>query len=352
MPKQLMKGGLFTDLHFGAKSNSVQHNEDCIKYLEWFCKNVQDDPEIDHVIFLGDWNQERSAIDILTSNYSQKGAGMLNDLGIPIYFIIGNHDLYKRHSREIHSIVQFEVFDNFIPIYEPTIIDNIGDGVLLCPFLFHDEYSTLAQYSHLKFWAGHFEFSGFVITGHNTKMKGGPDPQDFTKPTILSGHFHKRQTEKNITYIGNCFPTNFGDAGDNERGLATYDHESETLAFVNWEECPKYVSATLSELLEDPDLANGARVKCTVDVPIDYSEGSVIRKKFMDDYGLRAFNLEETAEIREALAETEVDEDIVEIESSNTNDMVCEMLGGIETKHIDNDLLITIFQDLQPDNND
>lgn len=349
---QLKKSAIFTDIHFGAKTNSEQHNQDCITYLVWFCDRVKQDPTIDHVLFLGDWNQERNAIDILTLKYSHEGASMLNDLGIPVYFILGNHDLYKRHSREIHSIVHFETFNNFVQIYEPTVVDEIGNGVMLCPFLFHDEYSTLSQYADIKFWAGHFEFAGFVITGHNTKMKGGPDPKDFTKPTILSGHFHKRQTEKNITYIGNCFPTNFGDAGDVERGLATYDHKTETLDFINWEECPKYISTTLSALLEDPSLADGARVKCTVDIPIDYSEGSIIRKKFMDDFNLRAFSLEETAEIREALAETEVDDDIVEIKTTNTNEMVCEMLDGIETKHIDSDLLIAIYQDLQPDTDD
>lgn len=342
-----------TDIHFGKKSNSVQHNQDCINYITWFCDQVQNDDTIDHVVFLGDWNEERSAIDILTLNYSHKGASMLNDLGIPIYFILGNHDLYRRHSRDIHAILHFENFENFIPIYEPTIVDEIGDGILLCPYLFHDEYKQLAKYNNVRFWAGHFEFAGFVITGYNTKMKGGPDPKDFIKPKhILSGHFHKRQTEKNITFIGNTFPMDFGDAGDTERGLATYDHKTETLAFINWDDCPKYLHTTLSELLDNPSLVDGARVKCLVDIPIDYSEGSIIRKKFMDDFNLRAFTLEETAEIREALAETEVDEDIVDIQSSNTNDVVCEMLGGIETKHIDNDLLITIYQDLQPDTDD
>jgi len=349
MTMTLKKSALFTDLHFGAKSNSVQHNEDCINFLEWFCKTVKDDPEIDHVIFLGDWNQERSAIDILTLNYSQRGAKMLNDLDLPIYFIIGNHDLYKRHTREIHSIIHFEQFANFIPIYDPEVRSEIGKkGMLLCPYLFHDEYTNLTEYSNIPIWAGHFEFSGFVITGYSNKMKGGPDPLDFKKPKlILSGHFHKRQTQKNITYIGNCFPTSFSDEGDTDRGMATYDHTTDSLDFVDWPDCPIYLDVNLSELLDTPDLANGARVKCTVDVPIDYSEGSLLRKTFIDQYNLRAFNLEESAEIREALAETEVDEDIVEIKSTSTNEMVCEMLQGIETEHIDNDMLVNIYQNLQ-----
>jgi len=36
---------------------------------------------------------------------------------------------------------------------------------------------------------------------------------------VFTGHFHKRQTANNITYIGNCFPHNYADAGDDERGM-------------------------------------------------------------------------------------------------------------------------------------
>jgi len=129
--------------------------------------------------------------------------------------------------------------------------------------------------------------------------------------------------------------------------MATYDHTTDSLEFFDWPDCPIYLNVKLSELLDDPNLADGARVKCTVDVPIDYSEGSLIRKTFVDQYHLRGFNLEESAEIREALAETEVDEDIVEVKSTSTNEMVCEMLTGIETEHIDNDMLVNIYQNLQ-----
>jgi DNA repair exonuclease SbcCD nuclease subunit len=345
---KLMKGGYFTDLHLGGKANSISHNEDCVNYVAWFCEQVKKDKDIDYIAFLGDWNQERSAIDILTLNYSHKCAKMLNELDLPIYFILGNHDLYRRHSREIHAIVQFENFSNFIPIYEPTVVDNIGDGVLFCPYLFHDEYKSLTKYSKIPLWAGHFEFEGFIITGYDIKMKGGPNPNDFSKTKqILSGHFHKRQTTKNITYIGNCFPTSFSDAGDSERGMATFNHSNNKLEFIDWPECPTYTITTLSALLENPKITKGARVKCTVDVPIDYSEGTVIRKKFIGDYDLRGFNLEENSEIRTAFEDTIVDEDIVTIQSTNTNDMICEMLGGIKTEHIDNQMLISIYQNLK-----
>ena len=30
------RAAIFTDLHLGEKSNSVVHNEDCVRYIDWF----------------------------------------------------------------------------------------------------------------------------------------------------------------------------------------------------------------------------------------------------------------------------------------------------------------------------
>ena len=73
-------------------------------YVDWFCAQVRSDPTIDHINFLGDWHENRSAINIATLKASLEGARRLNSLGLPIFFIVGNHDLYNRHNREIHSL--------------------------------------------------------------------------------------------------------------------------------------------------------------------------------------------------------------------------------------------------------
>ena len=47
----LKKAAVCTDIHFGKKTNSKVHNEDCIRFLEWFRDQVKKDPEIDHIMF-------------------------------------------------------------------------------------------------------------------------------------------------------------------------------------------------------------------------------------------------------------------------------------------------------------
>jgi len=346
--KTLKKGAFCTDIHFGKKSNSKLHNEDCIRYLEWFCEQVKADPEIDYVGFLGDWNENRSSLNIATLNYSYQGAKLLNDLGLPVYFVIGNHDLYHRHTREVHSIVPFAEFDNFIIIDQPTIVEEIEKKALFSPFLFHDEYADMVEYLKLPFWAGHFEFKGFLVTGYSIRMPTGPNPKDFKGPKhIISGHFHKRQVKGNIVYMGNCFPMDFGDAGDIERGMMTYDHVAQMYDFTDWADCPKYISMSLTSLLNgDAKIFPNSRVKCVVDVPISYEESTLIRDTFTEKYDLREFTLEESAEIQAAMSETEV-VDWDETEWVSTDELVLHMLGDIDTPHINNDMLVNIYTKLK-----
>ena len=99
---KLKRAGMFTDIHFGRKNNSKIHNEDCKNFINWF-KGQCLEYEVDHIVFLGDWFEERTAIDSLTSKYAMDCAATLNELDVPIYFIVGNHDLYYRDNREVFA---------------------------------------------------------------------------------------------------------------------------------------------------------------------------------------------------------------------------------------------------------
>jgi DNA repair exonuclease SbcCD nuclease subunit len=354
MEQKLIKTAAFTDIHWGAKANSLMHNEDCMRYIEWFCDNIKNDSEIDNIIFLGDWFENRSAINVSTMKYAYHGLQKINELGLPIYFIIGNHDLYYRHSRDIHSITSYGEFANLTIIDEPTTVNEIHNGVLISPYLFDQEYEGLKNYIDLDTWWGHFEFKGFVVTGYNVTMPTGPDSNEYIGPKyIFSGHFHKRQARDQIVYIGNAFPTNFGDAGDSGRGMMIYNHKNQDAEFKDWEDCPRYIKTTLSEILETPEsrkniLHPQARVKCVVDIPISFEESTYLREKFMVEFDLREFSMEESQEIRQAMTETESDIDWDNTELTSVNDLVLRMLNDIDTPHIDNEKLVSIYKNLKP----
>ena len=341
-PQTLQRSAMFSDHHWGAKGNSEQHNQDCLQYIEWFCLEARKN-NVDHVVFLGDWFENRSALNVSTLHYSYLGAKKLNDLGIPIYFIIGNHDLYHKHTREIYSTIFFNEFDNFIIITEPTIIKEIESEPLMCPYLFHNEYTTLVEYKNTTVWMGHFEFQGFIVTGNTIRLLTGPNPDDFEGPKyIFSGHFHKRQISKNIIYIGNTFPTTFSDANDSERGMMIYDYITHTPSFINWGDCPQYIKTSLSEILDgDISLPIKSRVKCLIDIPLNYEEYAELKQSFVANYSLREFAFEE-----EAITNlTEFDENDQQSNPLETTDeLIVRMLSDVNAPKIDNTKLIQTYQ--------
>lgn len=349
MGKKLNKCASFTDIHWGAKANSELHNQDCLRYVDWFIDQVKSDPEIDHIMFLGDWFENRSSLNIQTLKYAQEGFNRLRGLNLPFFFVVGNHDLYHRHTRDTYSPVVYKDFQNVVVVDKPIIVPHIGTGAMISPYLFHEEYPHLVEYLGLETWWGHFEFKGFVITGYNQIMQQGPNPEDFKGPKhIMSGHFHKRQAFMNVVYQGNTFPTNFGDAGDTSRGLMTFDHNSGDMLFYDWPDCPRYIKTSLSDLLDKSvTLYPEARVKCIVDIPVTFEESTYLRQKYTEDYKLREFQLEESLSIKEALSNTEVKVNWDEHELSSVNDLVIQMLKDIESDHIDNKMLAEIYQDLK-----
>lgn len=342
----LKKIAMWTDIHFGKKNNSIQHNQDCLDFTEWFCDKVKNDGEISHVFFLGDWFENRNAVNVMTLSYAQQALRLLNDLGLPVYIIVGNHDLYHRENRKVFSTKIFEEFSNVTMVSEPIIVE---DKILICPFLFKSEYPSLVKYNNLPYWFGHFEFRNFIITGSDRRMEHGPDHKQFEGPThIFSGHYHKRQANDNVIYIGNTFPSDYGDAWDDARGMAILDTRTDDVDFINWEECPKYRKVKLSDVLNDGTLVfpPKCRVRCVIDVDISYSDAQILREEMIKTVGLREFSLEENLlEKKDAIAGEEGLEDF---DLSSLNDAVIKMLqtGISGTTSIEPNKLIEIYSKL------
>lgn len=341
---KLKRAALFTDIHFGRKNNSDVHNQDCTNFITWFisqCKKY----EVDHVAFLGDWFEERDSVNSLTGKYAMDCAKMLNDMGIPIYFIVGNHDLYYRDNRNVFASYIYSGLENFVLIDEPLVVQETLVPTLYSPFLFEEEYGSLSKYFDIPIWMGHFEFKGFVLTGETFKKETGPDPDKFSAPEhIFSGHFHKRQSAKNVSYIGNAFPMDFGDINDNKRGMAIFDYESSEAQYIDWEDCPKYMRVTLSDVLADPSiLSENARVKCIADSDITYSENSEIKQRLIEDHDLREFIIEENMTV--TVTDGELTEE--ELETENTSSLVITLLGRVESPRIDTDTLIEMYKELR-----
>lgn len=342
-----MKLLCFTDIHFGARSNSDQHLQDCLDYIDWLC-GLAISQEATHIAFLGDWMENRNAINVRTLKYSQEAARRLNALDLPIFFIVGNHDLYHRSNRNVFSTDPFNDLKNFQVISEPV---ELTPELFASPFLFKDEYPLLAeQINAHKYVLGHFEFRNFVVTGHDRTLDHGPDASLFTGPKyLLSGHFHKRQVSKNIVYIGNTFPTSFGDAWDSERGAAFLNTASEELCFFNYDNAPLFYKTRLTDVLAgNVNFKPRARVRCLLDADIPYSDVQALREEMMESFELREFSVEEDiASKKDALSsglEIEGDLDLSSLDGT-VRQLITE--GVSPTATIDPEYLACLYEELK-----
>lgn len=339
----------FTDIHFGKKNNSNLHNQDCVDFIDWFCEQVKKEGDISHIGFLGDWFENRSAINISTLEYSYRALKKLNALGIPLFFCVGNHDLHKRHTRDVHSVNIFNELENFIIVDEPLVVQNI----LWCPFLFEDEYPSLAQHNDKDFWFGHFEFKGFRLTGNNRIMEHGPDHNQFSGPKkIFSGHYHCRQFNKNCTYIGNTFPMDYSDAGEDDRGMMILDVENkdnkdveECIKFIDWDDLPMYLKTDFSSIVDGTvEFRTKMRVKVTNDCGLAYSEVQEYREKLIEEHGLREMVIDNSI-ATDILTE---DGEELDTESKSVDEIVLESIESMEdTTTIKSKKLMKMYENLR-----
>jgi DNA repair exonuclease SbcCD nuclease subunit len=339
----------FTDIHFGKKNNSILHNQDCLNFIDFVCDSVKKDKEIDAIAFLGDWFENRNAINVETLNLASEGADKLNALGIPIYFVVGNHDLYQRFNRRVFATRVFKDKKNFVIIDHFVILN---DEILFSPFLFHQEYPQLAQFANkVKYAMGHFEFKNFVLTGTSNIMEKGPDHTAFDFFTfIFSGHYHKRQIKDNTIYIGSTFPMDYGDTGDRARGFCVLDTRNDDVNFFDWEGCPLYQRVLLSQIIDGAwEPAIGARVTCFKDIDISYTNAQDLRDAFIKTFDLREFRIDEKSqEKKDSLTESTEELDLDILTSSSLDDAIRQMIisGVQKTTTIDPERLSQEYAEL------
>jgi len=331
------KAAAFTDIHFGLKGGSRIHNSDCEDFVEWFCQQAKQEG-CETCIFLGDWHHNRATTDVSTMNYTVSNLERLSENFEQVYFILGNHDLFYKDKREINSIEFMRLFPNIVPIKDPFTQDD----VTILPWLVGDEWQRVPKIKS-KYIFGHFELPSFYMNAmvqmpdHGQLQRSHFVNQEY----VFSGHFHKRQHHANIVYIGNAFPHNYADSGDDERGMMILEWGG-TPEYRTWPGQPTYRTYKLSEIIDNPDKLLASKMHCrvTIDLPISYEEANFIKETFIPQYNLRELML-----IPEKV---EIDSNIqpVDINFESVDTIVMNQIEAIDSDAFDKSLLLNIYKNL------
>ena len=89
------KAAVFTDIHFGLKSNSRTHNSDCEEFIDWFIVNAKE-KGCETCIFCGDWHHNRNSLNLTTMDATIRSMEKLGKAFDKVLMFVGNHDLYYK----------------------------------------------------------------------------------------------------------------------------------------------------------------------------------------------------------------------------------------------------------------
>jgi hypothetical protein len=338
MSNLFKKVAVCTDIHFGLKSNSLVHNQDCADFIDWFIATARQNG-CETGMFLGDWSHQRAALNMQTLQYSLRSLEKLSAAFDRFYFIPGNHDLYYRDKRDIYSTEWARHIPNI-----QIVNDWFSDGdVVIAPWLVGDDHKRIPKMKG-QYMFGHFELPHFKMNA----MVEMPDHGDIKVDhfggfeRVFSGHFHLRQQKKNVNYIGNCFPHNYADAGDGDRGMMTLEWGSEP-EYHSWLGQPLYRVLKLSQVIDSAPniLVPNMHVRVELDIDISYEEANFIKDTFVKDYRLR-----EMALIPVKSTAVDLDMSPGEVKFESVDQIVTDQLTNIESEFYDPKLLLKIYQNL------
>ena len=232
-----MKIAIITDQHFGARKGSQFVHD----YFEEFYNNIffpyLEEHQIDTVIDMGDTFDNRRNIDLASLEWSKRVYfDKLQDRGITLHSIVGNHTAYYKDTNEVNTIdLLLSEYDN-ISVYSNTTEINIdGLDILLIPWINQEnekETYNLIKKTKCSIAMGHLELNGFTATpGHMMEHGASLEPyQNFEK--VYSGHYHTRSDNGKIYYLGNPYELFWNDVNQ-IRGFHIFDTSTKEHTPVN-----------------------------------------------------------------------------------------------------------------------
>lgn len=266
---------MITDIHFGCRANSVEWMDIQKNYFDNFFiplieKNYK---QGDILLVLGDIFDSRNSINIQVLNMAMDIFYKLSTIFTDgIIIILGNHDLYNKHTTEINSVRCLRFIPNIHIYEEPASITIGGVKFLLLPWRKNAEDERIVindmgpGHDYLLM---HTDVKGFY---HNKtqEITTGCDIALY-KPfkRVYSGHIHYSQRVSNINMLGSPFEITRSDR-NNMKGVTILDLATGDETFYKNDHSPKFLAFQFTDIIEHTPEKLKAKFKNNfVDIIID-----------------------------------------------------------------------------------
>lgn len=231
-----MRIAIITDTHFGEKNNHSKFLAHYKRFLEEQFFPTIKKQGIKYVFHGGDLFHNRQSIDVRAWQWTQRNfLDPLEDMGVTMYGVVGNHDAFYKSSLEINSPQEFlRHYSNFHFLSEPGTVNIGGVSFLLIPWIHSRNKDQVVQAitdSEADYLIGHLELAGFQMhPGVYSESGNGIEALLQKFKGVWSGHYHTQSQKGNIRYLGSPIEFNWNDVNDS-KGFHVYDTESDHLKF-------------------------------------------------------------------------------------------------------------------------
>ena len=231
-----MKVAIITDQHFGARNDSIAFLDFFQKFYDNTFFPTLDASGINTVLVLGDTFDRRKYVNFYALDRAKKMFfDKLEERGITVYMLAGNHDTYFKNTNEVNSPdLLLAEYNNIEVIDEPKTINVNGFEVCMLPWICPENYTqSLDEIKNTTstICMGHLEIAGFAMY-RGMESHEGFSAETFNKfDLVFSGHYHHRSNDRNIYYLGNPYELTWQDYND-PRGFHLFDFTTRQLDFV------------------------------------------------------------------------------------------------------------------------
>ena len=232
-----MKIPILCDTHFGFKNDAPLFRE----YFKRFFKEIFfpyiDQHNLKTIVHLGDLMDRRKYANIETLKYVRENfVQPLVDRDVTLHVMLGNHDVYYKNTNNVNSIRELYANVDNVKIYETFQDVQIGDmqfGVI--PWICSDNHDQFLQWLKTSTSAvavGHLELQGYEVL-RGIRSEEGLSSNLFEKfELVYSGHFHQKNDDGHIYYLGTHYDMTFADV-DERKGFHVFDTGNRTVEFVH-----------------------------------------------------------------------------------------------------------------------
>ena len=231
-----MKICILGDTHLGARGDSIDFHNYFERFYDQIFFPYLVENNIKVVFQMGDLFDRRKFINFNSLYLARKYFfDKLKQHDITLYALVGNHDVAYKNTLEVNSPnLLLKGYDN-IKIYDEfETVDFDGIKVDVVPWICDENEADIfakIKDSKAQICFGHFEISGFEMDKGNV-CEVGIDKQALSKyDIVLTGHFHHKSNDGNITYVGTPYEMTWADFNDT-KGFHIFDTDTRELEFV------------------------------------------------------------------------------------------------------------------------